>query len=553
MDMEEPTVDKSKSKVVKLNSDQPALFRAGIDLKTFKSIRIAVSGDVQLNKLETAIIDTAHFQRLRGIKELGTSYFVYPTALHTRFDHSLGTLDMSMKMVRSIRENKHNSDEEKRIDEEQEQLIRLLALLHDITHIPFGHTLEDELSILPRHDKDHKRIEFYLGEDRPIGRIIKQYLGYDMYKRFMGLYKANKDSLETLGDDFFIYDLVNNTVCADLLDYLRRDCYFCNINLDTEYRFLRYLYLCKDGPTRKLVIRLWKEGKPTPRRDILSELTRLLDNRYLLGERVYFHHAKLVTGSMLGGAVQRAMDAKELKDEDLYEMTDDVLLYKLNISKIPTVKKLATCLNYRALWKLIFEKDRRTINAEWNQLRDIDLMETILDNWWKDAKKRTQEEDRVSALLGMDSGDILVHCPDSKMAMKLAEMKVIWNGKLVPLNQCKDDPIVGPKLAGILESHENLWGIRAFYNPDFQHKKDIIENACKYLFTFKTRDKTSHEKTFYKDIVEDIAINEGLGHTIYGNEYAQKVKLAVERLGSQTAALRNKEKVVQIVKDAFIK
>ena len=83
--------------------------------------------------------------------------------------------------------------------------------------------------------------------------------------------------------------------------------------------------------------------------------------------------------------MQRALDAKELKKEELYDMTDEVLLYKLNMSKIPTVKKLATCLNYRALWKVIFEKDRSTIIAEQTQLRDTDLMEMILADWWRDS------------------------------------------------------------------------------------------------------------------------------------------------------------------------
>src|ERR1041385_5875806 len=64
-------------------------------LKIAKTIRIAVSGDVFLTKLETEIIDTTDFQRLWVIRQLGTVNTVYPTALHTRFDHSLGTLAMA--------------------------------------------------------------------------------------------------------------------------------------------------------------------------------------------------------------------------------------------------------------------------------------------------------------------------------------------------------------------------------------------------------------------------------------------------------------------------
>jgi HD superfamily phosphohydrolase len=295
-------------------------------LKTFKTIRIAVSGDVALNKIEMDIIDTMDFQRLRAIKALGSTYLVYPTAVHTRFDHSLGTLSMACEMMRAIRENKHNAPEEREITVEQEIIIRLLALLHDIGHVPFGHTIEDEFCIFERHDKDPARIERFLGKDSPIGKKLRESIGHELYERFRKIYDVKKEQQDDLGEDLFAYDLVNNTVCADLLDYLRRDCYFCNVVLDMDYRFLKFLYIRPEGRVKRLVVRLWKEGKPSPRRDLLNELIRLLDNRYLLGERVYFHHAKLVTGAMIAGAVQREKMEGTLKKEMLFEMGDETLL-----------------------------------------------------------------------------------------------------------------------------------------------------------------------------------------------------------------------------------
>src|SRR4051794_7405207 len=83
-----------------------------IDLQTHKTIRIAVSGDVPMTRLETRIIDTAPFQRLRAIKQLSTASLVYPTAMHTRFDHSLGTLAMALEMLGAIRANHTSAPEE---------------------------------------------------------------------------------------------------------------------------------------------------------------------------------------------------------------------------------------------------------------------------------------------------------------------------------------------------------------------------------------------------------------------------------------------------------
>src|SRR5215813_2734768 len=108
-----------------------------------KLIRDAVHGDIELGPLEVELIDTPEFQRLRGIKQLGTAYMVFPSALHTRFEHSLGTSWMAHRLVDAVRRMQT-------VNADEECLIRVTALLHDITHIPFGHTLEDERRVLPR-------------------------------------------------------------------------------------------------------------------------------------------------------------------------------------------------------------------------------------------------------------------------------------------------------------------------------------------------------------------------------------------------------------------
>src|SRR5262245_15779250 len=126
-----------------------------------KLIRDAVHGDIQLDALEVELLDTPEFQRLRGIKQLGTAYLVFPSALHTRFEHSVGTSWMAYRLVHAVRRVQPMSADE-------ERLARVSALLHDITHIPFGHTLEDERRVLPRHDKDQERVHEFL-EDGSIG------------------------------------------------------------------------------------------------------------------------------------------------------------------------------------------------------------------------------------------------------------------------------------------------------------------------------------------------------------------------------------------------
>src|ERR1051325_10124237 len=120
-----------------------------------KLIRDAVHGDIEMSSLEVELMDTPEFQRLRGIKQLGTAYLVFPSAVHTRFEHSLGTSWMAHRILESVRRNQT-------IPEDDARLVIAASLLHYLTHIPFGHTLEDERRVLPRHDKDEERVNYFL-------------------------------------------------------------------------------------------------------------------------------------------------------------------------------------------------------------------------------------------------------------------------------------------------------------------------------------------------------------------------------------------------------
>src|SRR6476659_1280325 len=95
-----------------------------------KLIRDAVHGDIEMGPLEVELMDTPEFQRLRGIRQLGTAYLVFPSAVHTRFEHSLGTAWMAHRTLQAVQKSCTVSPED-------EALIRAAALLHDITHIPF--------------------------------------------------------------------------------------------------------------------------------------------------------------------------------------------------------------------------------------------------------------------------------------------------------------------------------------------------------------------------------------------------------------------------------
>ena len=448
-------------------------------LRIDKTFRIAVSGDVLITELERKIIDTRDFQRLRCVRQLGTVNSVYPTALHTRFDHSIGTLAMAEKMVDAIASNTSSADEERSISNEQRVLIRLYALLHDIAHVPFGHTIEDELRLLKRHDENPERLRHFLGPDSEIGRLIIEMLGQDLYDRFMAIYLWDDDPnerqhrtkdasweelkpwLNMKHDDVFIHDIVSNTVCADLLDYLQRDNYFCNLGVSLEYRFLNFLYLhIPDESTdnrRRVFVRLWKGRKNKPRRDTLTDLARLLEARYMVAERAYFHHAKLVTGAMLGRALQEASAAGEFNEESLYGHSDDSLMRLLRDSKAKIAAELGDRLLNRRLYKVIENFD----DSAFQQAQAGDHEVKFKDNalaLLSDPTHRREFEEELAEKIDAPPGSILVYAPPSNMNFKFARMNVRWKGADKHLHQI-DDPVIGSRLEEILRAHEMLWGI----------------------------------------------------------------------------------------------
>src|ERR1700676_2276068 len=104
--------------------------------------RDPLHGDIRLTEFEWSVLNTSALQRLGYIKQLGTTHYVFRGATHMRILHSLGTLHLIEKIIRSS-EDAHGD----KINAEMRLVARLYALVHDVTHIPFGHTIEDELGL----------------------------------------------------------------------------------------------------------------------------------------------------------------------------------------------------------------------------------------------------------------------------------------------------------------------------------------------------------------------------------------------------------------------
>jgi HD superfamily phosphohydrolase len=189
-----------------------------------KIIRIPFSGSVPLFKEAVDIIDTKDFQRLRGVRQLGPTQFVYPGAGHTRFEHSLGAYFLSLKYLEVLLRNPLFYEAVEDI-EEATKLVVLGSLLHDIGHHPFSHWIE-ELKGLP------DELAFVRHEDRAKDIILKGEIGENIRTRWRidpskvcRLIAGGKLSPR----EELLRSIVDSDIDVDRIDYLQRDSAHCGV------------------------------------------------------------------------------------------------------------------------------------------------------------------------------------------------------------------------------------------------------------------------------------------------------------------------------------
>ncbi len=397
-------------------------------------VRDPVHGDIEVAPLVASLLDLPALQRLRGIKQLGTAYLVYPGCLHTRFDHSLGAAHIAGRIVAALRRDGTV------VSADLEALISAAALLHDVTHVPFGHTLEDERRLFPRHDKGSRLERLFAGE---LGRALER-LGVLGSMRALLAPKSDK-GVNQAGLPAFARDIVSSTIDADLLDYLARDAHFAGLGLRYDERVLRSFGV-EDG---RLVLRLARHGMERP--DARSEVIALLRMRYVLTERVYYHHTKVIAGAMISKAVEIALDSSALVESDLLEVDDWTLLDRLRRMSNQSGARLAERVLRRELLKRAWVVSAQsTTEAERREL---------VARYHDDRATRAAVEDGLARAAGLDLGQVVLHCPELTL-MKEARARVIGADGPGRLNDADAEGL--GEIRALEERYQRLWRLHVF-------------------------------------------------------------------------------------------
>jgi len=240
-----------------------------------------VHGDMGLSKLETELIDTPTFQRLRGIKQLGFAYTVYPNARHSRFEHSLGVMHMMGRILESFR-----SKDKGTVPDDDFRKLRIAALLHDSGHWPYSHLMEkidwdstqeyitkkgesqDEAASLPKKYPKHERLgEIVITERKDIKEKLE---GNEIDpKEIAALIRGEHESIP---------NLLSASLDVDRLDYLVRDAH----NTGLPYGKVDLNYIVNN-------LELTNEDEIVVREKAKNSIEHMLMGRYFMFNTVYMY------------------------------------------------------------------------------------------------------------------------------------------------------------------------------------------------------------------------------------------------------------------------
>jgi HD superfamily phosphohydrolase len=430
-------------------------------------LRDPVHGDIELSRDELRLVDTAEFQRLRGIKQLGSAWFVYPGATHSRFEHSIGTLHVCEQLLAACNKNAardpagchHVTDDERRI-------LRTAALLHDVTHIPYGHNIEDQTGLLPRHDRP-ERFEAVLGDTELGAELDRQGLRADVLAILTGVGRSVPA---------FWRQVVSDTVDADLLDYLRRDAHYTGLELRYDRRVIDYFRV--DRASQRLFVDCEKNGML--REDIVSELLRVLECRYHFSERVYYHHAKIAAGALLSRMVELAMRAGRLRATELQQMTDESLIVHLagldlgDAAATERLHRFVARFRRRALPKRVL-----VLPYYQNQSVQDELLARYFTPGQPEPRFAWEAamETKAKQALGQPM-DVILYCPKRRMQLKEAKTLVRFPGsgeRTLPLDAFSEQI---PRLRDLAESYPRMWKLYVFTSAEDRVVRRRLQELC---------------------------------------------------------------------------
>jgi len=271
-------------------------------------IRDPIYGPIPLDPIARRLIDTRAFQRLRRVQQLSLAYLVYPSAMHTRFEHSVGVYHLARLIVQGLERRGELGD----VAPDDVRVLPYAALLHDLSQHLAAHLL-DEFGI---EGFEHEEVGAKTLGTGEIGEILASTEIADVAVRIGDI--INQRSPNPLAG------IVAGNCDADKMDYIARDAYHCGLPIGYDQGHLRdAITLVRDPETGRQVIGLESSG--------LTSFEQMLYSKSALYRNVFFHRTVRGAMAMLRALVICAIDSGLLELEELHLWSDSELFTVLRL------------------------------------------------------------------------------------------------------------------------------------------------------------------------------------------------------------------------------
>ena len=568
--------------------------------------RDQVHGDVRFDSLAIALLNTAPLQRLGRIYQLGYAHLVFRGGTHTRLSHVMGASHAASQLVDFLRQNYQEGELPLGAVEPEEflptgtkagttderwdvlrHLVRWAALLHDLGHVPLGHTLEDEFDgIYVKHDDfASKRIPHLWYEISPGGEQSEVRKVFDrgdllpesfdalgisgerawqtvmliclhkegskngLRQSFSELIAASDEKkvqfikilkaalANTEGKTYLTYmaDIVGNTICADYLDYLRRDAINVGLDVLRDNRVPSRFFVAKDAQNLFRMALALEDRHGKPRLDTCTGVVELVRQRFRFAEIIYYHKTKVAASAMLskvfaliGNPEEVGAKPKLIEIDEVQDLTKDIMSGKVDPALLrkeclpsalldPTIgdETLLLWLQDLALARLAEAKEADQGDRVSQCLRGLSLIQslvrrklykvclTIDKNIYKELtpgskedpeierrieqtlaalrnnqQKRADLEAKMATAAGWPVDALLLYVPPRKSQAKGIETKALDRGDVVTLGT---HSAVSEEVSRLSESYKKLWRIILLVHPKFRHDALALSKAIDML------------------------------------------------------------------------
>jgi uncharacterized protein len=348
-----------------------------------KTIRDPIHGDIKFKGLFLDLLESPELQRLHNIKQLGFANLVFPGGHHTRLEHSFGAYHMAQKAAEHLN-----------FDSDEKELISCAAILHDIGHGPFSHTLESLLRDTLNVDHVDLTEKLILGEHAIFDDIEKDFIDnltvFDVLNKHGIAHKKVADIIKgTISSKKYLTQLIDSAIDVDQLDYLMRDAYYTGVayGMIDYNRFIQTLTLSNNN------LAVEKKG--------VGVIENILMARILMYSSVYFHKTVRIAELMLSKTIELVENSNPF---ELFKLTDGEMMNELK-KMGDFQREIATRLKYRKLYKKAYSL---TIN-------DLDKKQIAFVKKLYNTDFRRQKEIDFEQKLKIPSGKVIIDAPQAEL------------------------------------------------------------------------------------------------------------------------------------------